>query len=143
VQARALNVLSQFRAEDIMTPDLVTAEQRDELRYLLARGGRRFIFFVLDDDDHVVGVLTEKEAAKPDGDPRATASQLMIRPENFTVAPPSADGASLFQAMESASIWHLPIVSDGRVLGVVSRENLIRLLARGLAAEAGLVARPG
>jgi Zn-dependent protease len=142
VQARALNVLAQFRAEDIMTPDLVTAEARDELRYLLARGGRRFIFFVLDDYDHVVGVLTEKEAAQPDGDPRATASQLMIRPENFTVAPPNADGASLFQTMESASIWHLPIVSDGRVLGVVSRENLIRLLARGLAAEAGLVARP-
>ncbi len=143
VQAKALNVLAQFRAEDIMSPELVTAEERDELRYLLARGGRRFIFFVLDGDDHVVGVLTEKEAAKPESDPRATASELMVKPENFTVAPPTADAASLFQTMESASIWHLPIVSNGRVLGVVSRENLIRLLARGLAAEAGLVARPG
>jgi CBS domain-containing protein len=39
--------------------------------------------------------------------------------------------ASLLQRMESDSRWHMPVVSDGRVVGVVSKEDLLRLLAHG------------
>jgi hypothetical protein len=54
LQAKALHTLSKVSAEEIMSPDLVTAYARDEVRYLANRTtGKRFIFFVADDDENV------------------------------------------------------------------------------------------
>ncbi len=144
VQARALDLLSQRKAEDLMSTDLPTAEQDEELRNLLSRSSPRFLFFVQDAAEHVVGVITEQETAgiAAAQDERSTAGQLMVKTEAATVAGPEVDGASLFQTMENASIWHLPIVSGGRVLGVVSRENLIRMLAADMGLRSGLKNSP-
>jgi Zn-dependent protease len=133
-QARALDVLARYKAEDIMVPDLATAETYDELRYLVNRGGPRFIFFVEDAEERVVGVLTEKEVQPvltvENG--RTTAGEAMRATNEVPVAEPREDGASMLQRMEADSIWHLPVVAEGRVIGVVSKEALLRLLARGL-----------
>jgi Zn-dependent protease len=140
LQARALDVLAKYRAEDVMSSDLETAGSNEQLRYLANRGGRRFIFFVSDADDRVVGVLTEKELppAGVDATPHATAADVMLHPDTIAVAAPKDDAASLLQRMESGSVWHLPVVSEGRVVGVVSKESLLRLLARGLLPRPGL-----
>ena len=133
-QARALDVLGQFKAEDIMNSDLETARGEERVQFLANRGGRHYIFFVSDEEDHVVGVLTEKEVASLGADGRltSTASELMLRPETATTATLQDNGASLLQRMDSAAVWHLPIVSEGRVVGVVSKESLLRLLAQNL-----------
>ena len=130
-QARAFNLLSQRKAEDLMSTELPTAEQDEELRHLLSRASPRFMFFVQDAGENVVGVITERETAEVPAakDERRTAGEFMVRTEAITVTGPQENGASLFQIMENASIWHLPVVSEGRVLGVVSRESLIRMLA--------------
>jgi len=127
-QARALDHLSRYKAEDLMTPDLATASLEDEVRYLLNRGGPRFIFFVSDDDEKVVGVLTEKQTVGM-SEPRSTARDLMVESDVFPVAEPKEDAASMLQRMEAESIWHLPVVAEGRVVGVVNKESLLRLLA--------------
>ena len=95
------------------------------------RGGRHFIFFVEDADDRVVGVLTEKEAISLGGDGRmrTTASQAMRRTDEVATVGLTESGANMLQTMESASVWHLPVVEEGRVIGVVSKESLLRLLA--------------
>jgi Zn-dependent protease/CBS domain-containing protein len=133
LQARALDALTKFKAEDIMSSELETADRDEKVQFLLNRGGKRFIFFV-SDAERVVGVLTEKEARGVRADSRlsTTASDVMKRPEEVTVAAPSDDGSTVLQAMEAASVWHLPVVDDGRVVGVVSKENLLRLMARTL-----------
>jgi Zn-dependent protease len=135
LQARALDVLAKFKAEDLMNEDLETAHRDERVRYLTNRaGGRHFIFFVSDDDDRVVGVLTEKEVAAAGGEPAltATAGELMMRPEDASVATLQEDGATMLQRMEADSLWHLPVVSEGRVIGVVGKDALLRLLARDL-----------
>ena len=139
LQTRALDALSQHKGQDLMSTELATAERDEELRHLLGRASPRFMFFVQDAAENVVGVITEQEAAgaKPGEDDRRTAGQLMVKTEETTVAAPEDDGASLFQVMENASIWFLPIVSGGRVLGVVSRENLIRMLAADMGLRSG------
>jgi CBS domain-containing protein len=43
--------------------------------------------------------------------------------------------------MEAADVWHLPVVDEGRVIGVVSKENLLRLLGRGFGRRSK-IARP-
>ena len=62
----------------------------------------------------------------------------MLRPQDVPVAAPREDGASLLQRMEADAVWHLPVVSEGRVVGVVSKETLLRILARNLIPQPGL-----
>jgi Zn-dependent protease/CBS domain-containing protein len=133
-QAKALHLLAGYNAEDIMSADLATAYGSDELRYLVNRGGRRFIYFVADDDENVVGVLTEREAepAITSLDMRKTAAEVMRSTREISTATPREDGASMLQRMEAESVWHMPVVKEGRVIGVVSKESLLRLLARAM-----------
>jgi CBS domain-containing protein len=132
-QARALHLLAAYSAEELMTPELETAGRDERLRHLVDRGGRRFIFFV-SDADQVLGVITEKEVERAGGSMRleAMARDVMLGTDQVPVASPREDGATLLQRMEAGSLWHLPVVSEGRVMGVVSKENLLRLLARSL-----------
>jgi CBS-domain-containing membrane protein len=68
-----------------------------------------------------------------------------MRPTSqFPVAMLREDAASMLQRMEQETTWHMPVLSDGRVVGVVNKEDLLRLLARGFfpeAAEAPPLAR--
>jgi Zn-dependent protease/CBS domain-containing protein len=132
VQARALNALGEYRAEDVMSRDLETIDRRLPLQALIERGPRRrFLFFVSDEDDQVLGVLTEKELAAEaaHGARGKTAEEAMVGAHRAVTAGPEDDAAKLLQTMEAEDLWHLPIVSSGRVIGVVSREALIRLIA--------------
>jgi CBS domain-containing protein len=132
MQAKALDVLSRYSAEDIMNADLATADSEEIVHYLMNRGGRHFIFFVSDADERVVGVVTEKEAIALGEDVRrqTTVLQAMRRTEDVETVGPKETGATMLQTMETASLWHLPVVDEGRVVGVVSKESLLRLLAQ-------------
>lgn len=138
LQARALNMLAQYRAEDIMTTDLLTARSHDEVRFLGMRGGRHYIFFVTDDDDQVVGVISDKQVNQPGVDPLTPTSQLMVPTATAAVVQGKDDAATIFQRMEQDGIWQLPVVSEGRVVGIVSRETLIKLFSRQIPTQTGL-----
>jgi Zn-dependent protease len=130
-QAMAIDVLTSHAAEEIMNAELETARLDDRLHYLADRGGRRYIFFINDADDHVAGVITHREvAAVPELDRGATlAASVMIPTDKVPVAMPREDGASILKRMETDGSWHMPVVSEGRVVGVVSKDDLLRLLA--------------
>jgi CBS domain-containing protein len=134
LQAKALDVLSHYTAADVMSPELQTTAGDETVQSLVERGGKRFIFFVSGPDDRVAGVLTEKETDGLDRQRRSSsnASDVMVRTENAPTAAPGDNAANLIQAMEAAAVWHLPVVDEGRVVGVVSKESLLRLLARNL-----------
>jgi Zn-dependent protease/CBS domain-containing protein len=133
VQARALSVLGEYRAEDIMSRELPTVPRDTGVRFLMPRGPRRhFIFFVAGDQDEVLGVLTEKEVEGLGSERRlhATAGEVMLRPEEAITTSPSTNGADMLMAMEAAEVWHLPVVSEeSRLVGVVSKESLLRVIA--------------
>ncbi len=138
VQAKALDILAGYKAQDLMTPDVPTVPADLEVRFLQMRGGKRFTFFVTDEDDQVIGVVSEAEATGENVDLRATAGDIMIKAADAPIAGATEDAATIFQRMESGSVWQLPVVADGRVLGVISREGLIRLFTRGLQTQTGL-----
>ena len=135
MQTRALDMLSKYKAADVMAPELPTAVGDERLHLLLerdSRDGGHYIYFIPDGaDERVVGVITEKEVEQAGvrGRMTATVSELMLRTADMPVARPEDDGASMIQAMEDASVWHLPVLDDGRVVGVVSKETLMRLVS--------------
>jgi Zn-dependent protease len=137
-QAKAIDILGRHFAEDLMHPELETAHMNERVHYLASRGGHHYIFFISDDDERAVGVLTEAEvAAVPEENRGVTTAGEVMRPTaEFPVAMPREDAATMLQRMEEGTNWHMPVVSNGRVVGVVEKEDILRLLARDFFPEA-------
>jgi len=87
---------------------------------------------VCDDDGKLVGVVTRKtlvqEIVATGRDPRATPLQEIAEPPLFTLdASVNLDDA--FQALEDNDLERVPVVEDGRLVGILSRTVLQRRLA--------------
>ena len=145
-QTQALNTLGKYNAEDIMSRDLETVYRRATLSMVRDRSARRrrFMLFVADEDDQVLGVVTEKELASIAAQRRAasTAEDAMLKADRAVTAGPRDDGAKLLQTMEAEEVWHLPVVAESRVVGVVSKESLLRIIANRLIQRPSLAGQP-
>ena len=131
-QAKALEILSGYSAEDLMAEELPTVDQQVALAYLSNRSDEHYMYFVADDNEHVVGVLTEKEVSTVEADQlrNTTAGEVMISTDAVPVAGLKEDGATLLQRMETEGVWMMPVISEGNVVGIVGKITLLRLLAR-------------
>jgi CBS domain-containing protein len=131
---------------EVMSSPAVTVTARTSVREALRLLDRHSITSlpVVDGRGAVVGVVSEadlvREAVIPD--PRSH----MLAPEATDVPPAShvedvmtrhavtvADSADLAMAVDlltSTTVKSVPVVSDGRVVGVLSRRDVVRLLAR-------------
>jgi Zn-dependent protease/CBS domain-containing protein len=142
LQARALSVLGEYTAEDLMSRDLPTVPHETGVRFLQQRGPKRhFIFFIAGEEDEVVGILTEKEIEKLASERRlsATAGDVMLMPDQTPTTAPTTSAADLLMTMEAAEVWHVPVVSEEkRLIGVVSKDSLLRLIARRVMRQPGL-----
>ena len=84
------------------------------------------------DDGNLVGVITRKtlvrEVVATGRDPRATTLEEIAEPPLFTLdAGLELDEA--FRALEEHDLERVPVVEDGRLVGVLSRSVLRRRLA--------------
>lgn len=109
----------------------------------LLAGKRITVLPVVDDGEHLVGVISEidvlRRAVEPDA--RARASQLPDSPplplhitEIMTTDPVTttegADVADLVDVFVSTSIKSIPVVRGRELVGIVSRSDIIRALWR-------------
>jgi CBS domain-containing protein len=97
---------------------------------LLANPDVRAVFVC--DDDRLVGVVTRKtlvrEVVAPGRDPRATGLGEIAEEPHYTIdAETPAEEA--FRFMEEQDAERVPVVEDGRLVGVLSRVVLQRRLA--------------
>ena len=102
----------------------------EEAGKLLANPDVRAVFVC--DDHRLVGVVTRKtlvrEVVAQGRDPRATRLGEFAEPPHYTVdAETPADEA--FRFMEDRDAERVPVVEDGRLVGVLSRVVLQRRLA--------------
>jgi CBS domain-containing protein len=84
------------------------------------------------DDGQLVGVVTRKtlveEIVATGRDPRATALREIAEPPLFTLdAAMGLDDA--YRALEQHDLERVPVVEDGRLVGILSRTVLQRRLA--------------
>jgi CBS domain-containing protein len=96
-----------------------------------------------------LALLAEGEALSPDflsglSHPERVASDIMSRPV-ITIAE-DTDTGEIARLLAAHRIKRVPVVRNGRVVGIVSRENLLRVLAsedrhHDVKSEEGLVAR--
>jgi Zn-dependent protease/CBS domain-containing protein len=132
-QVRTLEFLKTVRARDIMTTDFPTIEGSASIAEVLAASPvalRAGCVFVVE-DQQVVGLIQAGALRILSRDRWQTtpASELMTPTARVRVVGPEEDAASILQTMEAEDLSALPVVEDGRLLGLVSRESLARLLA--------------
>jgi Zn-dependent protease len=131
-QVRTLEFLKTVRARDIMTTDFPTIEARASVAEVLSANPvalRAGCLFVME-DERVVGFIQAGALRSLSRDRWQTtpAGQLMTPSSRVRVVGPDEDAASILQSMEAEDLPGLPVVEDGRLLGLVSRESVARLL---------------
>jgi CBS domain-containing protein len=120
------------QVRDVMTEATVTDSSADTLRAAAERMWRNQTGSLLVmDDDRLAGIVTERDllrAVALGADPGAAAIKEAMTIEVFTVPP---DTPLRDAAREMASRWirHLPVVEDGRLLGVVSMRDVTGIFA--------------
>jgi CBS domain-containing protein len=106
-----------------------SASAQDAGRYLADPDVRAVLVC---DDSRLIGVVTRKtlvrEVVAAGLDPKATPLGSIAEPPNFTIeADLELDEA--FRMLEEQDLERVPVVDDGRLVGVLSRSVLQRRLA--------------
>ena len=121
------------RVRDAMVSDPRALPARSSAREageLLTRPEVRSVFVV--DDERLAGVVTRKtlvsRVVAEGRDPSTTLLSEIAEEPHYTIAPdvPLEDG---FRFLEEHDAERVPVVEDGRLIGVLSRSVLQRRLA--------------
>lgn len=149
-----------MRVRDVMTRQVITVRSRASVRYaasLLARYG--FTALPVVDDGELVGVISEgdiiggrfprdprdrpidgrhqdgrdQDGRQPPGDgprpaPARTVAEVMCR--SVLTVPAGADVVDLVRTMVDGHVRSIPVLEGPRVVGIVTRRDLLRVLAR-------------
>lgn len=133
-------------ARDIMTTPVTTVRTGTpvkEAAALLARNG--FTALPVVEDDHLVGIVTEADLVRDrvPRDPRAlchpgpdvpvtpvttTVGEVMTTP--VTAMAPGTDIAVLAKALLEAGHRSMPILEGTQLVGIVTRRDIVRIIAR-------------
>jgi len=131
-QTQWRGVLQRFTVSQVMTSDLplvpsdITVDRLIR-EYGFASGHR---YFLVADEGRLEGAITLHNIETV---PRQKWSvtqvrELMTPVDRLKITYPDQDALSILEQMDESDIDQMPVVSDGRVIGLVTRDNLMRLL---------------
>jgi Zn-dependent protease/predicted transcriptional regulator len=130
-QAEARGALEGLRVADIMTPDLQTVGREISLEDYareMVRTGRRAHLVVA--GDQLVGLVTaEALNSVPQHEWDVTSVQAVMLPkEKLHWAAPEEPALSLLDRMRTVGMQQMPVIAGGSVVGVVTRDSILRVL---------------
>lgn len=125
------NMLVGVRAEDIMTRDVATAPREmsvQEYIHEVLRTGHRCHVAVAGETP--VGLVTLAAArAVPRSEWDNTSIQAIMLPiEKIHAASPDEPALKILQRMQTQDINQMPVVSENHIVGMISRDSILRLL---------------
>jgi len=131
-QAQWQEALQRFTASQIMTSDCSLIPSSITVSRLIQENifvsGHRC--FLVADEGELKGILTVqniKSVTQSSWDV-TQVKDVMTPVERLKVARPDQEALSLLEQMNESDINQMPVVSEGRVIGLVTRDNLMRLL---------------
>ncbi len=124
----------QQTVRDAMVPEPTTlgvAATAQDAGRCLERDDVRAVF-VVEDDGRLVGVITRKtlvrEVVAAGRDPRMATLREIAEPPLFTIEA-DTELEDAFHTLEERDLERVPVVQDGRLVGVLSRAVVQRRLA--------------
>jgi Zn-dependent protease/predicted transcriptional regulator len=132
-QARLINFLRSYRADQVMEPNVPTVPADADLQTLLAGLPPMLqddVACFVERDGHVVGLIPRDRLQRVPRDSwwSQTADTLMIPADRITPAKPEDTAETLLHRMDAEGLPGLPVVSDGTVSGLVTRAGLFRAM---------------
>lgn len=117
------------RVRDLMkTPVLTTTPRTEAADAALVIGVHEITALPVLDDGRLVGLFTEADLLRCQ---RATGRSSLLVEDAMTpvalVATPDCDPAELVEAMRCRQVRTVPVVEDGRLVGIISRGDLREL----------------
>jgi len=131
-QSQWCEALRGVSASQVMTADCPIISSNVTINrlvqeYVLTSG---CYFFLVTDGDGVKGILTLndiKAVAQQNWDV-TPVGEIMTPVDRVKVTNPEQDALSILEDMDENDINHMPVVSEGRVIGLITRDNLMRFL---------------
>jgi CBS domain-containing protein len=118
------NILGRVRVEDVMSRDVVTVSPEmsvsDVIDLILKT---KHLGFPVVEGERVVGIVTLHDlmGAEPEGKVREVMSKDVV------TLPPEESAFEAFKIMSERGIGRLPVTKDGKIVGIVSRSDLMRI----------------
>jgi len=131
-QAQWRDALHSFTASQAMTSDCPVVPANITINQLvhgyIFTSGRDY--FLVTDEGRLMGILTlQNVKATPQQNWAETqVKEIMTPVDKLKVAYPDQDALSMLEQMDEDDIDQMPVVSEGRVIGIITRDNLIRFL---------------
>ena len=123
--AETKSVLGSVTAKDAMIPEFHTLSPRDDLSQAvkLVLNGWQQDFPVVE-EGRVIGMLLRADmiATLASGEVHASVQQAMR--EDFPVASPVESFQSVFTRLHDTQVGTVPIVENGRLVGLITLENM-------------------
>jgi CBS-domain-containing membrane protein len=121
------------KAADIMTTNVITAKKDMVLTEVIALLLRWHISAlpVVDDEDKLVGIVSEIDLVNLTFDGNAadtTVEEIMVT--DIVSFSPNTHLADLVQTFSKRHLRRVPIVEEGKVVGIVSRRDILREMLR-------------
>ncbi|MEK7714672.1 MAG: CBS domain-containing protein [candidate division NC10 bacterium] len=129
---------------EVMKSPVVTADPRDTLADVRALSQRRKIRHVpVVDDGKLVGIVTDRTLREASTHPavynllldllasldRGTVEQIMVRGEEVITVPPDISVKGAARLMRERKVGCLPVVQEGRLVGIVTTSDLLAVLS--------------
>lgn len=131
-QAQWQEALRGITASQVMTSHYATVPPDITLKqlvegYVLLRGQR---FFLVADESGFKGILTLRNIKSiPQSSWNTTpVENIMVPAGQIKVARPGQDVMNIMAEMSESAINQMPVVDEGRVIGLITRDNLSRAL---------------
>ncbi|MFQ6122844.1 MAG: site-2 protease family protein [Dehalococcoidales bacterium] len=131
-QAQWQGALQEVTVSELMTSDCpailpdVTVKRLVQ-EYIFTRGHRCFL---VADEGELKGILTLqniKSVAQPNWE-MMPVKNIMTPVEQLKIAYPSQHALEVLEQMNENDINQMPVVSEGRVIGLITRDSLLRFL---------------
>ena len=131
-QAQWQAALQGVRVADVMTtycpvisPDMTISQV---VREYIFTGGHRC--FMVTANGELQGILTLRNIKSVDQKnwDTTSAGNIMTSSERLKVVAPDAEVLSVIEQMEEYGISQMPVVSEGRIIGLIARDDVLRLL---------------
>ncbi len=134
VHNRLLRALGQHNVTDLMVADPPAIDGQVSVA-VLARGvlelNPRVCYFV-ESDGRLEGILSayQMRAVPEQLWDTTSASQAMVPRSLLRATSPEQALAEILLQMETEDLLHMPVVADGRVIGVIARDRILGMLTK-------------
>ncbi|MGA8440616.1 MAG: site-2 protease family protein [Candidatus Sulfotelmatobacter sp.] len=132
MQVKSRTLLRGLRVKDVMSTDCYTIDPetsvQDFVHEQLLRSGRRC--FLVVQEGHLLGLITPNEvrSVEPRAWPFTAVRSVMRSANNVHFVSPDMPAMEALETMGREDVNQLPVMSDGRVQGIVSRAHVLQVL---------------